>query len=222
MGNTGPTVAAGDIDELFNVMGELFGARFTSDWGAYDQTGAWWAELQALAPTQLAVGLRRVRQRVQDAARASDTAWPPMPAEFAALCQPKPEDLGLPTEAEAWREVCAHAHQPGQHTWSHDAVRMAGAAVGWWELTHGGGETRAGRLERQFRREYAALVNRVMAGEQLSARGLIGHDSTMTRAERAERASREAAQRQAGAAGMPDRMDSTQGLRMLRAALGVR
>ncbi|WP_224107259.1 replication protein P [Vreelandella aquamarina] len=203
-------------------MGELFGARFTSDWGAYDQTGAWWAELKLLAPAQLAIGLRRVRQRVQDAARQGDTAWPPMPAEFAALCQPRPEDMGLPTEAEAWREATANAHQPGQHPWSHEAVRMAGAAVGWWELTHGGGESRASRQESRFRKEYGALVNRVLAGEQLQARHLVGHDSQLSRGERAERASREAAQRQAAAAGMPERMNSEQGLRMMRAALGSR
>ncbi|MFI0474646.1 replication protein P [Halomonas sp. HMF6819] len=215
-------MSATDVDNLFNTLGELFGSKFASQWGEYDETGAWWAELAGLAPGQLALGLRRVREQIQDAARQNGEAWPPMPIAFAALCQPKPEDLGLPTEADAWREVSAHAHQPGQHQWSHEAVRMAGAAVGWWELTHGGGETRAGRLERQFRREYAALINRVMAGEQLSARGLIGHDSTMTRAERAERASREAAQAQSAAAGMPDRMNSEQGLRSLRAALGSR
>ncbi|WP_447896023.1 replication protein P [Vreelandella sp. GE22] len=210
------------MDDLFNVMGELFGNRFTSDWGSYDETSAWWAELKPLAPAQLAIGLRRVRQRVQDAARQNDTAWPPMPAEFAALCQPKPEDMGLPTEAEAWREVTGNAHQPGQHRWTHEAVRMAGAAVGWWDLTHGGGDTRASRLESRFRKEYAALVNRVMRGEQLQPRHLIGHDSQLSRGERAERASREAAQQQAHAAGMPDRMNSEQGRRALRAALGGR
>lgn len=99
---------------------------------------------------------------------------------------------------------------------------MAGAAVGWWDLTHGSSGTHTSKLERTFRTEYAALVNRVMAGEQLQARTLIGHDSQLNRAELAERASREAAQQQAEAAGMPHRMNSEQGLRSLRAALGGR
>lgn len=210
------------MDELFNALGELFGNKFASQWGAFDETGAWWAELQHVTPGQLAIGLRRVRQQIQDAARQSDEVWPPMPVAFAALCQPKPEDMGLPGEADAWREVTANAHQPQRHQWSHEAVRMAGAAVGWWELTHGGGESRASRMESRFRKEYGALVNHVMSGEQLQARTLIGHDSQLSRAELAERASREAAQQRAEAAGMPDRMNSEQGLRSLRAALGGR
>lgn len=219
---SGPALTATDIDNLFNVMGELFGNKFSSQWGAFDETGAWWAELQYVTPGQLAIGLRRVRQQIQDAARSNDEVWPPMPVAFAALCQPKPEDLGLPSDAEAWREATANAHQPGQHRWTHEAVRMAGQAVGWWDLTHGGGESRTDRLERRFRKEYTALVNRVMAGEQLQARTLLGHDSQLSRAELAERASREAAQQRAEAAGMPHRMNSEQGMRSLRAALGGR
>nr|WP_281274308.1 replication protein P [Halomonas nanhaiensis] len=161
-----------------------------------------------------------MRQQIQDAARSNDEVWPPMPIAFAAMCQPKPEDMGLPGEAEAWREVTANAHQPQRHTWSHEAVRMAGQAVGWWELTHGGGETRASRMESRFRKEYAALVNRVMNGEQLQTRTLIGHDSQLNRAELAERASREAAQQRAAASGMPDRMNPSQALRLMRAGLG--
>ncbi|MGV2930175.1 replication protein P [Vreelandella venusta] len=201
-------------------MGEMYGNKFTNQWGAFDATGAWWAELQHVTPGQLAIGLRRVRQQIQDAARQNDEAWPPTPVVFAAMCQPKPEDMGLPSEGEAWREATANAHQPARHRWSHEAVRMAGAAVGWWDLTHGTSDTHTSNLERTFRTEYAAMVNRVMAGEQLQARTLIGHDSQKNRAELAERASREAAQRQAEAAGMPPRMNSEQGLRSLRAALG--
>lgn len=210
------------MDELFNALGELYDSKFASKWGAFDETGAWLAELQFLAPAQLGIGLRRVRQQIQDAARQSGEAWPPTPVVFAAMCQPKPEDLGLPSEGEAWREVVANAHQPSRHRWSHEAVRMAGAAVGWWDLTHGSSDTHTSKLERTFCTEYAALVNRVMAGEQLQARTLIGHDSQKNRAELAERASREAAQRQAEAAGMPPRMNSEQGMRSLRAALGGR
>lgn len=207
---------------MFNALGEIFGNKFISQWGAFDGTGAWLAELQRVQPERLALGLRRVRQQVQDAARANDEAWPPTPIVFAELCQPKPEDLALPSDAEAWREVVANAHQPSSHRWSHEAVRMAGRAVGWWDLTHGGGEGRTDRLERRFSKEYAALVNRVMAGERLQPRTLIGHDSQLSRAERAERTSRETAQQSAEASGLPHRMNPEQGLRSLRAALGAR
>ena len=207
------------MDQVFDAMGQLFGAKFSSQWGAFDDTGAWLAELGHLSQRHLELGIHRLRQQVREAARSGDEAWPPQPVAFAALCEPRPEDLGLPAVAEAWREATAHAHQPAGHRWSHEAVRLAGAAVGWWEITHVQ-PSRVERLEKRFAREYQALINRVLAGEELTPRHLLEHDGSRSAAELAERAGREAAQQQAQAAGLPDRMNADQGLRSLRAAIG--
>jgi len=214
-----PRLSESDMDPVFDAMGQLYGNRFTSQWGSYDATGAWLAELAHLGPRHLELGIKRCREQVRDAARQGGEAWPPQPLAFAALCEPRPEDIGLPNTAKAWREVCGNAHQPRQHRWSHEAVRMAGNAVGWWELTHVQ-PSRVERLEKRFAREYQALVNRVMAGEQLTPRHLLESDGNRSAAELAERAGREAAQRQAEAAGMPHSMNSRQGLAALRAATG--
>lgn len=213
-----PAVGAEDIDQVFDAMGQLFGAKFTSQWGAFDEGGAWLGELAHLSPRHLALGVDRLRQQVREAARTGDEAWPPQPVAFAALCEPRPEDLGLPEVATAWREATARAHDPAGQRWSHEAVRLAGQAVGWWEITHVM-PSRVDRLERRFAREYQALINRVMAGEDLQPRQLLEHDGNRTAAEMAERAGREAAAKQAEAAGLPHQMTADQGLRSLRAAL---
>lgn len=200
-------------------MGELFGNKFSSQWGAFDETGAWWAELQYVTPGQLAIGLRRVRQQIQDAARSNDEVWPPTPIAFAALCQPKPEDLGLPSDADAWREATANAHQPSRHQWSHEAVRMAGYEVGWWNITHVQ-PSQVARLESRFVSEYRKIVKSVTKGKWADPR--LGHDSQLSKGALAERASREAAQKRLEEEGAPDRMTSEQGMRSLRAALGGR
>ncbi len=207
------------MDLVFDAMGDLFGHKFTSQWGVWDESGKWLAELGHLSVRHLELGIHRLRQQVREAARSDDEAWPPQPVAFAALCEPRPEDLGMPLTAEAWREVTAHAHEPRRHPWSHEAVRMAGNAVGWWELTHVQ-PSRVDRLERRFAKHYGALVNRVMAGETLTERQLLEHDSRRTPAELAERAGREAAQQQAEAAGLPHRMNGQQGLAALHGALG--
>lgn len=214
-----PSVTEQDMDLVFDALGAMYGAKFSSQWGAYDEGGMWLAELAHLSRRHLELGIHRLRQQVREAARAGDEAWPPQPVAFAALCEPRPEDLGMPEVSVAWREAAGHAHAPADHQWSHEAVRLAGQAVGWWELTHGGGETKAARLEKTFAREYTALVNRVMRGEELVPRQLLEHDGSRSAAELAERAGREAAQQQAQAAGLPDRMNADQGLRSLRAAL---
>jgi len=206
------------MDHLFNAMSQLFGNKFTSQWGAFDETGAWLAELAHLPRRALELGIQRCREQVRDAARTGDAAWPPQPLAFAGLCEPRPEDLGLPTMAQAWREASGHAHDPAGWRWSHEAVRLAGQAVGWWEILHVL-PSRVERLERRFAREYEALINRVMAGEDLTPRHLLEHDGNRTPAELAERASREAGARAAEAAGLPHTMTADQGLRSLRAAV---
>jgi hypothetical protein len=66
---------------------------------------------------------------------------------------------------------------------------------------------------------FAALVNGVMAGEDMTPRHLLESDRSRTPAELAERAAVEKAQQLAAEAGLPHRMNSEQGLRSLRAAL---
>ncbi|WP_322528958.1 replication protein P [Salinicola sp. LHM] len=207
------------MDSLFDAMGHLFGSKFSHQWGIYDD-GSWLAELSHLGARHIELGLARLRQQVRDAAKSGDEAWPPQPVAFAGLCEPRPEDVGLPTVDAAWREVCAHCHAPGEWRWSHEAVQMAGQTVGWRDIHSATAQSVRIRLERRFEREYGALVNRVMAGQPLQSRGLIENDATRNRAELAERASRELAQQQAEAAGLPHRMSAGQGLAMLKAATG--
>lgn len=126
----------------------------------------------------------------------------------------------MPAAGEAWREALAHAHEPSRHRWSHEAVRMSGNATGWWDLTHTTAQSQWPRLEKRFNKHYTAVVNRVMAGEELVPRHLLEHDGQRTPAELAERAGQEVAQCQAEEAGLPHRMSASQGLAMLRAATG--
>lgn len=204
---------------MYIELGQLFGSKFTSQWGEYDD-GTWLRELRHLSWRHIELGLSRLRQQVRYAAKSGDEAWPPQPVAFAGLCEPRPEDVGLPTVDAAWREACAHCHAPDGWRWSHEAVRMAGRTVGWREIHGTTAQSVRARLEKRFEREYGALVNRVMAGQPLQAQGLIESDATRNRAELAERASREAAQQQAEAAGLPHRMNASQGLAMLKAATG--
>ena len=126
----------------------------------------------------------------------------------------------MPATAEAWREVCAHSHEPDRHAWSHEAVRLAGRAADWWELTHTRRKNRIEAAERRFIQHYQALINRVMAGERIEPRALLESDDSRSAAELAERAGAEQAARRAEAEGLPHRMSASQGLAALRTAMG--
>ncbi|WFS20611.1 replication protein P [Pseudomonas sp. 905_Psudmo1] len=69
-----------------------------------------------------------------EACRALETDFAPSVGKFVKLCTPTAEDLGFPADDSAWREVVRHCANPGRHTWSHESVRLAGEAVGWFNL----------------------------------------------------------------------------------------
>lgn len=69
-----------------------------------------------------------------EACRALETDFAPSVGKFVKLCVPTAEDLGMPDEEAAWREVVRNCANPGHHAWSHQAVRLAGSSVGWFNL----------------------------------------------------------------------------------------
>ncbi|HBZ92625.1 MAG TPA: Replication protein P [Pseudomonas sp.] len=69
-----------------------------------------------------------------EACRQLETDFAPSVGKFVKLCTPSAEDLGFPADDIAWREVVRHCANPGRHNWSHEAVRLAGSAVGWFNL----------------------------------------------------------------------------------------
>lgn len=125
----------------------------------------------------------------------------------------------MPDTDMAFSEAIQHAQQPGQHQWSHAAVRVAGAAVGWFDMAAATGERAINIMKSRFGKEYLAIVNRVMAGGEVEPRTLIGHDGQLTPAELAERNGREQmaaeAEKEFGRS-----MTAEQGVSKLRELLG--
>ncbi|MGO0305922.1 replication protein P [Endozoicomonas acroporae] len=137
-------------------MTGIFGAKWTREHGLADRTGQWLETLKDLHPNQLAMGTNRVRLGGKD--------WPPTAPEFRKLCQPLPEELGLPTLAKAWHEANEFADQTNRHEWSHRAVYLAGYAAGWYELRNAGTADECREVKRRFGAAYQKQVNRVCQG----------------------------------------------------------
>lgn len=207
------------VAQVFTRLEAIFPRTFSSAFPSADLLTLARRELAQELATWPALPTRVVVERAMSELKRSGSTWPPTIPALVSMLAPRPSDVGLPDVAEAWAEVCAHAHEPRHHRWSHPVVRLAGNAVGWWELRHVA-PSRVDRLERRFGREYQALVNRVMAGGEVVERQLLEDDSRRPAAELAERAGREAAQKRAEASGLPHSMTAEQGLRALRAATG--
>lgn len=208
------------VNQVFTRLEAIFPRTWASAFPSADLLNLARRELAQELARWPALPARAVVERAMSELKRGGSTWPPTIPALVSLLAPTAEDYGMPAVGDAWREALAHAHEPERHAWSHVAVRLAGNAVGWWELTHTTANSAWPRLEKRFTRHYAALVNRVMAGEPLEAQGLLEHDGSRTPGERAERASVAAAAQQAEAAGLPHTMSASQGLAALKAMTG--
>ncbi|WP_231566432.1 hypothetical protein [Litchfieldella xinjiangensis] len=121
--------------------------------------------------------------------------WPPSIAELCLRLKPSMSDFGLPDPEVAFMEACSHAGNVSGHAWSHEAVREAGSATGFWDLRHVASDIERSRLRKIFHAKYEAICNRVIAGGEVSSVALIECDDMKTALERAEAAANEESER---------------------------
>mgnify|MGYP000238761227 CR=1 FL=1 len=108
---------------------------------------------------QVALGMKRARQDQSD--------FFPSSGKFIAWCKPIPEDFGLPSNTEAWREVCRHCHEYITHKWSSPAVYEAGTRVEFFNIRKGAVK------EKEFSDVYAKICEEVMQGKKFKGPNTI-------------------------------------------------
>lgn len=159
-------LSQGLMDNLWIKMSEMYGHRWTSNFGVSADPGHSWASvLKGLTGQQIANGLNTLVEK------GSEFDWPPPANVFRAMCVQVP---GLPSEAQAWDEA-----RSGRYT--HPAVRIAAEATSTYDLHSGSSKDKA--LRQRFERNYAIVMRRAQTGQPLEgriAKGL-GHDSMRPR-----------------------------------------
>ena len=229
-------VTAETVDWLFDALGQLYGAHWrrrcvdsgwgqdlNGEWVCFDAGGEWLHALQHLSVAHVQCGLAALNDAAAEAVSQGRTAWPPdSPMLFAKACRLRPEPLGLPSIEVAWRNLQEHAF--AGKPFMHEAVAAAAEHVDLHNLRSASYRQLA-EHRRQFEHYYASnsrecVVERVARGAAMRPQAALEHDARRRQAELAERAGREAAAQRVEAEGLPDRMNASQGLAMLKAATG--
>lgn len=97
-------------------------------------------------------------------ARASKSPFWPAVGEFIDWCKPLPEDFGLPSREDAFAEAIGNLGSYMTAEWSHVAVQESARNTTMYVLKN---RTEA-VARKEFYRNYAVLVNRVIRGENLN------------------------------------------------------
>jgi hypothetical protein len=145
--------AAEEFNEFFESLKTIFPAwrhAFPTQ-GELDRARKTWAkafiENGLTEKNQLMVGLR--------VARAQEVPFFPSPGQFMGWCKPTPEQFGLPSMEQAYREAISGRS-------SHPAVALARQETRWERQS-----LRECEYRKVFERAYTIAVRRVMNGEQL-------------------------------------------------------
>lgn len=79
-------------------MADIYGHRWTSQYGDTDERNTWARALADLSADQLAVGLRRCVEIGADRAQTQREDWPPTAGEFRGYClgDRRPRYIGSP------------------------------------------------------------------------------------------------------------------------------
>ena len=89
---------------LFKEMTEYFGFKFSGGYGSVP-TDAWISVLDGLSLERVQLGLARTCQDYEKG------GFPPNPLDFRLLCMPTNEDLGLPSDEDAFNQAVGNASE---------------------------------------------------------------------------------------------------------------
>jgi len=195
----------GLMDKLWIKMTEMYGHRWTSNFGEKaDPDHSWASVLKGLTKEQLANGLNVLVDK------ATEFDWPPPANVFRAMCLQVP---GMPSETDAWTEALIGVY-------SHEAVRIAAEATSTFDLRTAKQGDKA--LRQRFERNYAIVMRRAQTGQPLNGRIAmgIGNDSARPREQIQLEHSRKEAEAQVIAQGIPTNGQSARAL--LLAKMGIR
>ena len=184
----GPVVVSLETAEVVNGLFRRLRGIFPAWRQAWPSTEALAAAKEEWIKEFAAEGIRTIEQIEFgiEKCRKLKKPFAPSVGEFIAMCQPTPEDFGMPAPAAAWVEALLGVY-------SHEGVKIAAVATGLFDLRSAQQNDKG--LQARFDRAYEIVLRRAREGQPLDGKIAtgIGHDSQKGLAQLADE---HAAQRQ--------------------------
>ncbi len=160
------TEAVGFVNDLFKSLQVAYPAwrqAFPTDQDLQLAKKSWiraFAENGVTAKEQVARGMKRARRDESD--------FFPSVGKFISWCRLSPEEMGLPPEDLAWREINQHSHHVLVHKWSHPAIYEAGSRTGWFDIRTRSDERERAGLRKAFSGHYLAVIKELEQGAEFT------------------------------------------------------
>ncbi|EKT4476567.1 Replication protein P [Pseudomonas putida] len=168
----GPVVVSLETAEVVNGLFRRLRGIFPAWRQAWPSTEALAAAKEEWIKEFAAEGIRTIEQIEFgiEKCRKLKKPFAPSVGEFIAMCQPTPEDFGMPAPAAAWVEALMGVY-------SHEGVKIAAVATGLFDLRSAQQSDKG--LQARFDRAYEIVLRRAKEGQPLDGKIAtgIGHDS---------------------------------------------
>jgi hypothetical protein len=168
----GPVVVSLETAEVVNGLFRRLRGIFPAWRQAWPSTEALAAAKEEWIKEFAAEGIRTIEQIEFgiEKCRKLKKPFAPSVGEFIAMCQPTPEDFGMPAPAAAWVEALLGVY-------SHEGVKIAAVATGLFDLRSAQQNDKG--LQARFDRAYDIVLRRAKEGQPLDGKIAtgIGHDS---------------------------------------------
>ena len=168
----GPVVVSLETAEVVNGLFRRLRGIFPAWCQAWPSTEALAAAKEEWIKEFAAEGIRTIEQIEFgiEKCRKLKKPFAPSVGEFISMCQPTPEDFGMPAPAAAWVEALMGVY-------SHEGVKIAAVATGLFDLRSAQQNDKG--LQARFDRAYEIVLRRAKEGQPLDGKIAtgIGHDS---------------------------------------------
>ncbi|ANI04182.1 Replication protein P [Pseudomonas putida SJTE-1] len=168
----GPVVVSLETAEVVNGLFRRLRGIFPAWRQAWPSTEALAAAKEEWIKEFAAQGIRTIEQIEFgiEKCRKLKKPFAPSVGEFIAMCQPTPEDFGMPAPAAAWVEALLGVY-------SHEGVKIAAVTTGLFDLRAAQQNDKG--LQVRFDRAYEIVLRRAKEGQPLDGKIAtgIGHDS---------------------------------------------
>ena len=177
----GPVVVSLETAEVVNGLFRRLRGIFPAWRQAWPSTEALAAAKEEWIKEFADEGIRTIEQIEFgiEKCRKLKKPFAPSVGEFIAMCQPTPEDFGMPAPAAAWVEALLGVY-------SHEGVKIAAVATGLFDLRSAQQNDKG--LQARFDRAYEIVLRRAKEGQPLDGKIAtgIGHDSQKSLAQLAD------------------------------------
>ena len=157
------------IKKLFKELALIFGNPWTSQFDSDDvfesHIRLWQEGLSKRSGREVALGLAKCKSKPPG---LNGKVWPPNLPEFNSMCDPAPEDAGLPSTREAFLFACGR-------NWVNPAIYDAAVRVGIFELRNWPEQKSWARFEKS----YAETVGKAFRGDPIT--GAPGREPRLER-----------------------------------------